>query len=146
MTIEAVTELVRVFALLEQCHLKHCDISARHPPRFFGIRQGEELVAVIGFEPCADPTSAVGLLRSLAVAPACRGQGLASRLVAHLEAEAKALGVTTLYLLTNTADGLFRQLGYVDTTRTMAPDAIRATSQFSGLCPASSLLMSKPLG
>ena len=56
------------------------------------------------------------------------------------------MGVTTLYLLTNTADGLFRQLGYVDTTRTMAPDAIRATSQFSGLCPASSLLMSKPLG
>ena len=66
------------------------------------------------------------MLRSLAVAPACRWQGLASRLIAHLEAEAKALGVTTLYLLTNTADGLFPQLGYVDTTRTMAPDAIRA--------------------
>ena len=55
------------------------------------------------------------------------------------------MGVTTLYLLTNTADGLFRQLGYVDTTRTMAPDVIRATSQFSGLCPSSSVLMSKHL-
>ena len=60
MTIEAVTELVSVFALLELCHLKHCDISARHPPRFFGIRQGEELVAVIGFEPALTPLALSG--------------------------------------------------------------------------------------
>ena len=142
MTIEAVTDLVSVFALLERCDLKHCDISEQDPPRFFGIRQGDELLAVIGLE----PFGAVGLLRSLAVAPSCRGQGLAHRLIAHLEAQALAQGVTTLYLLTTSADTLFRRLGYVDTARTMAPDVIRATSQFSGLCPSSSVLMSKPLG
>jgi len=75
MTIEAVTDLVSVFALLERCDLKHCDISEQDPPRFFGIRQGDELLAVIGFEPCFDNKSAVGLLRSLAWLPPVEGRG-----------------------------------------------------------------------
>lgn len=133
MIIEAVTDLVSVFALLERCDLKHCDISEQDPPRFFGIRQGDELLAVIGFEPCFYNKSA-GCASSLAVAPSCRGQGLALRLIAHLEAGSGS-GVTTLYLLTTSADTLFRRLGYVDTARTMAPDVIRATSQFSASVP-----------
>jgi amino-acid N-acetyltransferase len=50
-----------------------------------------------------------------------------------------------LYLLTTTADAFFRRLGYEQTARELAPPAIKATREFSSLCPSSSIFMVKQL-
>lgn len=96
---------------------------------------------VIGLEAFGD----VGLLRSLAVAAAARRSGIGHKLVLALEAYAAEQGVGELWLLTIDADGYFEKLGYARRSRDEAPAAITATEEFSSLCPADSVLMSKRL-
>lgn len=141
MYIEPLNALAEVIPLLDACELNHCGIDSSAPPQFFGIRENEQLIAVLGFE----RFDRVGLLRSLAVAPEFRGHGFARALVTHAEAQAQSQGVETLYLLTNTAESFFYAAGYVLTSRNMAPAVIRQTSQFAGLCPSSSAFLSKHL-
>lgn len=99
-----------------------------------------ELHGLIGLEVFRD----VGLLRSLVVASQCRGRGLGQMLVSALEAHARDRSVAELWLLTVDADVFFERLGYGIRRRDAAPDAIRATAEFSTLCPADAVLMSKP--
>jgi len=66
--------------------------------------------------------------------------------VSFAEGHAAAHGVSDLYLLTTTADAWFRGHGYSPAARDTAPPAIRATSQFSGLCPAAASLLHKVIG
>jgi amino-acid N-acetyltransferase len=127
--------------LLVECGLPVTDISPAAPPLFFGIREAGVLAAVVGLEVYAP----VGLLRSLAVRPAFRDCGFGRALVARVESFAAARGVESLYLLTTTAERFFAALGYAVAARDAAPAAIRATSQFAGLCPASSAFLSKRL-
>jgi amino-acid N-acetyltransferase len=65
-------------------------------------------------------------------------------LVTAAERLAAKNGVKSLYLLTTTADRFFAGLGFRRLQREMAPLAIKSTSQFSSLCPATAVLMSKP--
>jgi amino-acid N-acetyltransferase len=87
----------------------------------------------------------LGLLRSLVVSRAARGSGIGAALVAALEAVCRELGVRELWLLTIDADAFFAKLGYVTRSRDAAPEAIRNTAEFSGLCPGDAVLMSKEL-
>ena len=139
--IEPVSELTEIVSLLGKCGLPVSDIALSQPPLFFGTRSDSSLSAVVGLE----LFGSVALLRSLAVAPAYRGHGLARELVAYTEHFADSHGVEFLFLLTTTATTFFAQLGYVPTSRSTAPSAIQATSQFSGLCPASSAFLCKSL-
>jgi amino-acid N-acetyltransferase len=86
-----------------------------------------------------------GLLRSVATAPAVQGQGLASHLLQHAEQWARHQGMTSLYLLTTSAAPYFARHGYQPLVREQAPQAIRHSKQFAGLCPASATLMHKTL-
>jgi amino-acid N-acetyltransferase len=117
------------------------DITAQHLTHFFGCGHSPGLEGVVGLELYGD----VALLRSLAVAPVRRGSGLGSRLVAHAERHAQDQGVKSLYLLTTTAEAFFLRHGYARIPRDEAPIAIRNTSEFSGICPASSAFMLKKL-
>jgi amino-acid N-acetyltransferase len=128
-----------ILPLLESCALPTTDISASSPVQFFGLRSQSFLVAIVGLE-LYPP---VGLLRSLAVAPSFRGHGFARALVEFAEAFSASHGVNTLFLLTTTAAPFFQALGYAPASRNTAPAAIQATSQFAGLCPASSSFLSK---
>lgn len=103
------------------------------------MRVGGASVAVVGLE----PHPPVGLLRSLAVAPAFRRRGFGRELVAFAESFTAAHGVDALYLLTSTAEQFLLGLGYMSASRNAAPDAIPSTSQYSTLCPASSAFLSK---
>ncbi len=85
------------------------------------------------------------LLRSLIVSPAARGSGVGPALVTALEAACVADSVGELWLLTIEADRFFEKLGYVVRQRDDAPDSIRSTGEFSGLCPDDAVLMSKAL-
>lgn len=82
-----------------------------------------------------------GLLRSLAVAAAARGNGLGRRLVSLAEAEARNLGVRRLYLLTTTAEGFFDKLGYRVMDRAQVPDVVRLSAEFSACSAADAVAM-----
>lgn len=139
MNIEPFSSLDEILPLLTGCDLPVADISVSSPPQFFGFRVAGSVVAVIGLE----QFQSVGLLRSLAVSPRYRGRGLAQELVRHVEFFAASHGIDSLFLLTTTAEAFFRKLGYYPASRQEAPQAIQATSQFSGLCPSSSAFLSK---
>jgi amino-acid N-acetyltransferase len=81
-----------------------------------------------------------GLLRSLAVAPEARGQGLAHGLCTKVEDRAAELGLQ-LFLLTESAERFFKHRGYEVVDRKDAPDGITSSREFSDLCPSSALLM-----
>lgn len=95
------------------------------------------LAGVIGLQ----PAGRTALLRSLAVAPDRRGAGIAALLCDHVVERARQRGHDELYLLTTSAAGYFERRGFAKLERAQAPDEIRATSQFSSLCPASAVVM-----
>jgi amino-acid N-acetyltransferase len=86
-----------------------------------------------------------GLLRSLAVADAYRGQGIARRLVEAILDLAGHNALRHVYLLTTDAKRYFEKHGFVEVTRDVAPDAIRDSWEFRTGCPASSTLMQRPV-
>lgn len=137
--IEAVTALEEIVALLGECHLPTADVELSPSLQFFGARFGGTLAAVVGIE----LNVPFGLLRSLAVRPALRQRGYARALVAHAESFAATQGVETLFLLTTTAERYFLDLGYTPASRDDAPESIRNSAQFAGLCPTSASFLSK---
>lgn len=100
-----------------------------------------ETLGIIGLE----QFDQVGLLRSLVVGESDRKSGLGKRLVSALEANACYAGVKDLWLLTIDAERFFEGLGYKMMSRNSAPDSIRETEEFSGLCPDGAYLMRKVL-
>lgn len=88
----------------------------------------------------------LGLLRSVAVLPRFRSQGVGQRIVEALERRAHLDRLSALYLLTTSRADFFSRLGYRALVRANAPPSIRATAQFRALCPASSTLMVKEMG
>ena len=86
------------------------------------------------------------LMRSVVTLPPLRGRGFGAAIVAALETEARLAKCSSIYLLTTTAQALFEKLGYAKVDRAQAPAAIRASTQFSKLCPDSAVLMLKRLG
>lgn len=100
-----------------------------------------DVIGAIGVEPCGSS----GLLRSLVISPDARDAGLGRALIERLEAGAAAKGVTELWLLTTDAEPFFARIGYTVRKKDEAPNEIRATREFSSLCPASAVLMSRPI-
>lgn len=86
------------------------------------------------------------LLRSLIVDPESRGTGLGELLLAAAQEMAAQAGVRRLYLLTTTAADYFESRGYDRIRREDAPPSIRATDEFSRLCPDSAVAMVRSLG
>lgn len=134
-------DLTAAVRLLAEARLPVADLTPGHCENFFYLGEKERPLGLVGLEPRGD----VALLRSLAMAPEVRHTGGGSRLLAHAEAAARAQGVSHLYLLTTTAEGFFAKRGYRLESREAAPQAIRDTREFSGICPASSAFMVKVL-
>jgi len=104
---------------------------------FVVAERAGELIGVAGLEIRAGHA----LLRSVAVAPDSRGRGLGRLLVARVIAEAKARGISDLYLLTTTAERYFPSFGFAQLQRGQVPEPIRDTAEFRGACPASAVAM-----
>lgn len=130
-----------IAALLDAAGLPAGDLDTCSVLRLFASEREGALVGTVGYELYGQDI----LLRSLAVAPGLRGSGLGGELVSHAEAMARQEGARTAWLLTTTADRFFATRGYAEVGRRQAPDSIRATAQFSSLCPASSSFMCKRL-
>jgi amino-acid N-acetyltransferase len=127
--------------LLESAGLPASDLTDAYMDHFFYSGSANSPEAIVGVQLCG----ADALLRSLVVNRDLRAQGLGSRLFAHAETYARDRGARVIYLLTTTAEAFFRSRGYVAMPRESAPPAIRATTEFAALCPATSAFLSKRL-
>jgi len=130
-----------VMYLLHAANLPTDDITDGLLHNFWGYVTEGKIVGIVGLE----PFSGTGLLRSLTVDPAHRGCGLGKRLVRHAEQMASEMNMRELYLLTDSAQEFFENLGYTRVERVHAPAEIRRSREFAELCPSSSLLMKKAL-
>lgn len=95
-------------------------------------------IGFIGLEVCGE---SYGLLRSLVVRNSHRSRGLAGRLCEELFRLARQRGVEQLYLLTTTAEGFFRKIGFRTVPRESAPAPVQQTEEFRSLCPSSAVCM-----
>jgi amino-acid N-acetyltransferase len=81
------------------------------------------------------------LLRSLAVSPELRGQQLGKQIVHDLLQQAREAGMNEVYLLTQTAFFFFQKLGFTEVQRDLVPAEIKASSEFSQMCPSTAQVM-----
>jgi amino-acid N-acetyltransferase len=81
------------------------------------------------------------LLRSVAVEESQRGQSLGTQIVKDLLERARKRSVMAVYLLTETAEGFFLKHGFASTRREDAPESLRASTEFTSVCPATAVCM-----
>lgn len=132
-------DLPAVRRLLRRCGLP-ADLETAHG--CVVLRSGTGLAGCVALERYGRD----GLLRSLAVRPQRRAEGLGGRLVEAVVRRARRSGVLRLWLLTTTADAYFAARGWKRVDRARAPARLRASSQFAGVCPASAVCMVRSLG
>jgi len=133
-------DLAQLESLLQDNHLptEDCAELAQH---YCASYAGDELIAAGAIEPVAQ----CGLLRSVVVREDYRGRGLARRITTHLLNQARDEGRVAIYLLTETAQTYFEDLGFVPMARADVPQAVSRTRQFVSLCPDSASCMCLPL-
>jgi amino-acid N-acetyltransferase len=108
---------------------------------FYIALEEDKLIGVIGME----RYSHYGLLRSMAVHPGYRNRHIAETLVNMLEDKAAATGITSMFLLTETAANYFERKGYDTITRDDVPNDLMGSSEFNHVCPESATVMKKQL-
>ncbi len=133
-------DLTDIKKILKQSNLptKDCD---SHADNFIVVEQEGEIIAAGGLE----IYGALGLVRSIVVIPEYRGKGISRKILTILEDRAYDRGVNTLYLLTETAEKYFKNLGFSVKKRSETPEAIVKTKQFSDLCPSSATIMHRDI-
>lgn len=129
-------DISQVTGLLRQCGLPFADCH-EHISHFIGVFNEGCLIATGGIEVLGSS----GLLRSVAVAAAWRGNGVGDMVVRQLHDQAAQMRIKRLYLLTETAETYFHALGYQALSRKNLPLDITHTQQFVSLCPASAQAM-----
>jgi amino-acid N-acetyltransferase len=134
-------DLPAVRALLESERLPASDVDERVLERFLIWRDDAGVNGMVGLELFGE----VALLRSLVVAQHARDNGAGGALTRAAEKQAAESGANIIYLLTTTAERFFSTRGYRKIDRVEAPKSIQGTSQFSGLCPSTAVLMMKQL-
>lgn len=134
------SDLPRIRSLLQEAGLPVADLES-HGITFLVAEREGQLAGVVGLQ----PSGSSALLRSLVVAPGLRGTHLGKALLMAAEDLARRLHLTTLILLTTTAARWFEHQGYAPLARAQVPEALRATAEFTHLCPASATCMHKAL-
>jgi len=134
-------DLPAIRSLLDRCGLPTGDLQRERLENFFVCHRGDQLAGVVGI----DTLGEIGLLRSLAVTPELRGRRIAHGLWMRAQADALRRGVRRLYLLTTTGERLFTRWGFRRIARELVPDSVRATEEFTSLCPSSAIAMTLAL-
>jgi amino-acid N-acetyltransferase len=124
-------------ALLRDCDLPMDGLEDQFGPAYSVGEVEGKIIGLAGVETHGPD----GLLRSAAVAPVWRGKGIGEALTRDRIAWARRLGLRGLYLLTTTARDWFPRFGFSAAERDRAPEAIRASREFAGACPASATCM-----
>jgi amino-acid N-acetyltransferase len=132
MTIEPMSgsgDLDAVSALLDECKLPAVGLAA-HVSTALVARDGSRVVASAALE--VYPPYA--LLRSVAVDPRRRGEGIGQRMTSEAIAMARRLGLADVYLLTETAPRFFPKLGFVPIARALVPAEVQQSFEFTSAC------------
>ena len=131
---------VALRTLLDEAGLPSGDVA---PDRqtFVVAVTGGALQGCVGLE----PLGADALLRSLAVRDGRRHAGLGGALFERALHLATARRIETLFLLTTSAEAFFARRGFRTIARADAPEAVRASRQFSDLCPKTAVCMARRL-
>ncbi|HEY6146494.1 MAG TPA: arsenic resistance N-acetyltransferase ArsN2 [Thermoanaerobaculia bacterium] len=127
---EAAAELLRASSL-------PLDGLAEHFARALVAEEEDAIIGCVALELYGE----TALLRSLAVAPDRRGEGLGERLAAAALADAKQAGARDVYLLTQTAAKFFPRFGFSIEERSLAPEVLGRSEEFRGACCPSAVLM-----
>jgi len=133
-------DLSSIRDLLQQAQLPVADLESSKVV-FFVADLDDVPVGAVGLQ----VFGASALLRSLVVSDDRRGTGLGRALLATAEEMARRMQVRELVLLTTSAGMWFARHGYAGCDRAQIAEAIRSSAEFTRLCPASALCMSKPL-
>ena len=105
--------------------------------KFWVATDGNTIVGAIGIEQYGE----YALLRSMATNAAYRNHGIATQLVQALFNFARKQNLTTVYLLTETAENYFAKKGFIKINREDVPEMIKQTKEFSHLCPSTATVM-----
>ncbi len=128
--------------LLARCELASQGVAERFG-HYFVVREDDgRVVAVAGLEVHGEN----GLVRSVAVDPDYRRQGLAAALLDSVLERARKLELRALYLLTTTARDYFARHGFLFCPREDAPSGIRDSWEFGVGCPKTALCMTRSVG
>lgn len=134
------SDLPAIERLLNAAHLPLAGV-ADALDGFVVAEAAEGIVGTAAIEVCCDNA----LLRSVAVAPAWRSRGLGRALVTRVISDAEARGIDALYLLTTTAERYFPSFGFQQVARETVPSDVRETDEFREACPASAVVMKRPV-
>jgi arsenate reductase len=135
------TDLEAARRLLADCELGVEGLESQFPEGYAVVDSGGELVGVAGIEIYAED----GLVRSVAVAPEHRGTGQGALLVRNRLEWAVKHRLRAVYLLTTTAADFFAHMAFWPVERESVPEGIRASEEYSRVCPASATVMWLPL-
>ncbi len=135
-----VNDLPAVLELLEANKLPTAGVQD-HLEQFQLEFEGENLIACAGLEVHGE----AGLLRSVAIASSYRSQGLGSKLVQKILEHARKQNLSSLSLLTETAQDYFSRFGFQITPRAALPESPHASAEFRGACPDSAIAMTLKL-
>jgi amino-acid N-acetyltransferase len=102
-----------------------------------GYYEGESLVGTGGLE----VHGSFALLRSLSVKMGIRGKSVGSTIFESLLSNAKKKHLKAIYLLTETAKGFFEKKGFKQISREEVPDEVKASSEFTSVCPTTATVM-----
>jgi amino-acid N-acetyltransferase len=103
-------------------------------PRAYAIATREDVIVGCAGLEAYDRT---GLLRSVAVSPGDRNQGIGRALVRDRIVAARAVNLDAVFLLTTTAADYFSRLGFAETDRKTVPPVLSSSTEFASACPAS---------
>ena len=134
-------DLPAVLELLEDYELPTAGVQ-EHLEHFLLEFDDERLIACAGLE----VHDRAGLLRSVAVAGSYCSQGLGSKLVQTILEQARDQKLSSLSLLTQTAQNYFPRFGFEITPRELLPESLHASAEFRGACPDSAIAMIMKLG
>jgi nucleoside-diphosphate-sugar epimerase/N-acetylglutamate synthase-like GNAT family acetyltransferase len=136
-----VRDLPVITALLEENKLPLAGLEA-HVATTLVVQRNARIVGCAAVE----MHGAAGLLRSVAVDEARRGEGLGHQLTEAALDLARARGVRTIYLLTTTAGGFFPRFGFREIARDEVDPAVQRSVEFRKACPADAVAMRADLG
>jgi amino-acid N-acetyltransferase len=113
------------------------DGAQAHLSDFVLALRDRELIGCAGLERYGE----AALLRSVAVRAEERGSGVGRALVEAALAQARAGGIRQIILLTETARAYFLRFGFREISRAEAPEAVKASAEFTTACPQSATVM-----
>jgi amino-acid N-acetyltransferase len=108
-----------------------------HWHTFLVARDGQKMAGCGG----AEAYQFAALIRSIAVDPEYRSQGIGRRLVRQLLDRLASRGLREFYLLTTTAEAYFRKRGFKAIDRDEIHPQLLGSRELQDACPASAVCM-----